>query len=50
MYVFKVLRDSLPFLEIFATLLTMQCPKWLFYMDDHIDQVRCVPFVEKVSR
>ena len=28
----------------------MQCPKCLFHMDNHIDQVSCVTFVEKVSR
>ena len=35
------------FLEIFSTLLTMQCPKCLFHMDNHIDQVRCVTYMEK---
>ena len=43
-------RVSLFFLKIFATLLTMQCPKCLFHMDNHIDQVKCVTFVEKVYR
>ena len=38
------------FLEIFTTLLTMQCPKCLFHMENHKDQVKCVTLVEKVSR
>ena len=38
------------FLEILTTLWTMQCPNYLFHMDNHIDQVMCVSFVEKVSR
>ena len=38
------------FLEVFTTLLTIQCPICLFHMGNHIDQVRCVTFVEKVSR
>ena len=33
------------FLEILITALTMQCPKCVFHMDNHIDQVRYVPFV-----
>ena len=28
----------------------MQCPECLFHMDNHIYQVRCVTFVEKVLR
>ena len=47
---FQVFCDSLFFLEIFTTFLTMQCTKCLFQMYNHIDQVRCVTFVEKVSR
>ena len=46
----KVFRDFLFFLEIFTTLLTMQCPKCLFHIDNHIDQIMCVTFVEKVPR
>ena len=47
---FQVFRDSLYFLEIFTTLLTMQCPKCLFHMNNHIDQVGYVTFVERISR
>ena len=47
---FQVLRDCLFFLEIFTTLLTMQCPKCLFHMYNQIDQVRFVTCVKKVSR
>ena len=37
-------------LEIFSTLLTLHCPKCLFHMNDHINQVVNVMFVGKVSR
>ena len=46
----QVFRDSLFLLEIVTTLLTMLCPKCFFHMDNHMDQARCVIFVEKVSR
>ena len=49
--VFQVFHDSVFFLEIFTTPLTMQCPKCIFHMDIYKDQVRSVTFVEKkVSR
>ena len=37
-------------LEIFSTLLTLHCPKCLFHMNNHINQVVNVMFVGKVSR
>ena len=51
-YVFflQVFCDSLFFLEIVTTLLTMKCPKCLFHIDIHIDPVRRATFVEKVPR
>ena len=42
----RVFCDTRFFLEIFTTHLTMQCFKCLFNMNDHIDQVGCVTFVE----
>ena len=46
----QVLGDSMFFLEIFPTHFTMHCPKCLFHMDNHIDQVGNVMFVEIISR
>ena len=46
----SVLLFSVFFLEIFTTLLTIQYHKCLFNMQNHIDKVGYVLFVEKVLR
>ena len=46
----QVSCDSFFLLKIFSTPLTMHCPNCLFYMDNHMDQVRNVMFVEIGSR
>ena len=37
-------------LDIFLTHLTMHCLECLFHMDNHMDQVGTVTFVERISR
>ena len=44
---FKVFHDSLFFLELFFTHLTIQCFQCIFHNDNHIDQDGTVTFVDK---
>ena len=47
---FSVFPNSQSLLEIFSTNWTRQCLICLFHMDNHLDQVRSVMFVERISR
>ena len=49
-FFFQVFCDTLFSLDIFTTHLTMQCYKCHFHLDNHIDQVDSVTFVETISR